>query len=220
MSNPQQPTPYQAAPETTGKRGNGLGVASLIVGILALIGAFIPILNYGAWFLGLVGLVLGIVGLVLKGRTKGTAIAGTIISAVSILLSIILSIAYTVGFAAAVKTEMDKSSAAAAAPVTVTYEVNGDSTDASITYATLSDGKSGVEQATAQTLPWSKELTVTKGGDFDFKSFTLTGSNGQTGGDISCKITVDGKVVSNQTSTGPYATVSCNSSSWSGTDSQ
>jgi hypothetical protein len=218
MSVPQQPESY--APPAPAKRTNGFGIAALILGILATIGAIIPILNYGAWFLGLIGLVLGIVGLVAKDRARGTAITGTILSALGIILSIILSIAYTVGFAAAVKTEIDKSSAAAAAPVDVVYELTGTSTDATVTYSTWSDGKAGTEQATGQALPWTKTFTVTKGGDFDFKAFTLTGTNGQTGTDIGCKITVGGKVVSQQTSTGAYASVLCNTSSWNGTDGQ
>lgn len=221
MSVPQQPESYAPpAPPAPTKRTNGFGIAALILGILTVIGAFIPILNYGAWFLGLIGLVLGIVGLVVKDRTRGTAITGTILSGVGIILSIILAVTYTVGFAAAVKTEIDKSSAAAAAPVDVVYELTGTSTDATVTYSTWSDGKSGTEQATGQTLPWSKTFTVTKGGDFDFKAFTLTGTNGQTGTDIGCKITIGGKVVSQQTSTGAYASVMCNTSSWNGTDGQ
>nr|WP_246298387.1 MmpS family transport accessory protein [Leifsonia soli] len=187
----------------------------MIIGIVAFIGALIPFLNYVAWFLGLIGLVLGVIGLLQKKKRKGTAIAGTVISAVSILLSIILAVAYTASFAAAVKNEMDKQEAAAAQPVEVVYDVTGTSADATVTYSTFNDGQSKLEQASNQALPWTKSVTVKKGGVFDYSSFTLTGSNGQDGGDVACKITVGGKVVSEQQASGAYATVTCNST---GTD--
>lgn len=207
----QQSAPVPEAPRS----GNGLGVAGLIIGIVAFVGALIPFLNYVAWFLGLIGLVLGVIGLLQKNKRKGTAIAGTVISAVSILLSIILAVAYTASFAAAVKNEMDKQEAAAAQPVEVVYDVTGTSTDATVTYSTFNDGQSKLEQASNQALPWTKSITVKKGGVFDYSSFTLTGSNGQDGGDVACKITVGGKVVSEQQASGAYATVTCNST---GTD--
>lgn len=222
----QQPYPLpipQPKPAQTGKRGNGVGVAALIVGGFALIGSFIPIINYGAGFVGLVGLILGIVALVLKNRKKGFAIAGTIVSGVAIILSIILAIVYTAGFAGAVsdaiKTAETNSSASpsATAPATrdisVVYEVNGTSTDASIVYSTYANGTSGTEQATGQALPFIKELTVQSGDDLQFTSFTLVATNGaEDTGAVSCKITVDGEVVAEQSSTGEFATVSCSAS--------
>ena len=58
---PPAPAPEQQyAQPVPAKTSNGLGIAALVLGILALIGAFIPFLNYGAWFLGLIGLVLGV----------------------------------------------------------------------------------------------------------------------------------------------------------------
>jgi len=84
------------------KKGNGLGLASLIVGVIALIGSFIPFLNYATGVVAFVSLVLGVVALLLKGRAKAVAIAGTAVSVVALLLSIILAIVYTAGFIGAV----------------------------------------------------------------------------------------------------------------------
>jgi hypothetical protein len=213
---PPPPAPEQqyVAP-TPAKAGNGLGVAALILGIVALIGAFIPFLNYGAWFFGLIGLVLGIIGLVQKNKKKGVALTGTILSGVAIILSIVLSIVYTAAFASAVNTEIKKQDVAAAQPVDVVYDVTGTSTDTSITYSTYSNGASGSETASNQPLPWTKSITVKKGGTFDFNSFSVTATTGQDGGDVACKITVAGKVVSEQASSGQFAMVSCNAT---GTD--
>jgi hypothetical protein len=212
-ANPQPPV-SAPAPQ---KAGNGLGVAALVIGIIALVGAVIPFLNYGAWFLGLIGLILGIIGLVQKNKPKGTAAAGTIVSGVAIVLSIILAIVYTAGFASAVKTEIDKQDAVAAQPVDVVYDVTGTSADTTVTYSTFADGQSKMEQASNQALPWTKSITVKKGGTFDFSSFTLTASAGQDGGDVACKITIGGKVVSEQSATGSFASVTCSSSGTDGT---
>ncbi|WP_167133260.1 hypothetical protein [Paramicrobacterium chengjingii] len=76
---------------------NGLGLASLIVGIVALL--LLPILRLTplafivASFIAFIGLVLGIVALCLKHRKKGTAIAGTVVSAVAVTVPMLVVIA-------------------------------------------------------------------------------------------------------------------------------
>jgi hypothetical protein len=80
---------------TTVSTGNGFGLAGLIVGIVALVGALIPIINYGSWFVAIVGLVLAIIGLNRKGRPKRAALIGTILSGLGLVLSIVLAIVYT-----------------------------------------------------------------------------------------------------------------------------
>ncbi|MCU1584337.1 MAG: hypothetical protein JWM49_893 [Microbacteriaceae bacterium] len=214
MSNSQQPT--IVPPASTGtygaetpKKGNGLGVASLVIGIIAFVGSFIPFLNFGTGFIAFVALVLGVIGLILKGRPRRATIAGAIISVVALVLSIVLSIAYTAAFAGAVNDSIKKSDAAANKTVSLVYDITGDSSDATVSYSTYTDGKSGTAESTGQTLPFTKTLDVKQGGTFSFNSFLLTGSNGATGTTISCKITLDGKVIAEQTSTGQYTTVSC-----------
>ena len=219
---PQQPFPaYPDAPIL--KKGNGLGIAALVIGILSLVGAFIPFLNYATGFLAFIGLVLGVIALFLKGRGKKAAVAGTILSLLAIILSVVMALAYTAAFASAVSDSIDtaqaEDAAAADRDVIVLYEVTGTSAAATITYSTYNDGSSGMEQATGKALPFSKEITVKAGGDFDWSSYTLTVTNttGDTG-DISCKITIDGEVISEQTSTGEYASAMCSTPSFGGTD--
>ncbi|MGK9147721.1 MmpS family protein [Plantibacter flavus] len=220
---PQQPYAQQMPPAP--KSGNGLGLAALIIGVVAFVGAFIPFVNFVSGFLAFVGLVLGVIAIFLKGRSKGLAIAGAAISFVAMILSIILAITYTAGFAGAVsegiKTAQAEASVEADRDVTVLYEVTGASTASSITYATFTDGNSGTEQANDQVLPFTKELTIKAGGAFDYSSFYLLAMNGaDDAGDISCKITVDGQVVAEQTSTGAYASASCSASSMDLEDSE
>ncbi|MDO4897933.1 MAG: DUF4190 domain-containing protein [Rothia sp. (in: high G+C Gram-positive bacteria)] len=93
----QQPAPYSANPYNAPAYGyqqdnkpKGLAIASLVLGILAVLSGWLII---GGLF-GLVGLILGIVALVSanKGTTggKGMAIAGIITSVLGILAAIVI----------------------------------------------------------------------------------------------------------------------------------
>ncbi len=81
-----QPAPA-AAPKTS-----GLGIASLVLGIVAIIGSWVPILNNFSAILAFIGLVLGIIGIVTISKSKGAksgkgvAVAGTVISIVAIVV--------------------------------------------------------------------------------------------------------------------------------------
>jgi hypothetical protein len=74
---------------TTAPTGNGLGVAALIVGVIALIGSWIPFLNVVSLVFAIVALLLAICGIIVgavKKRTKGSAIAGLILAIISIII--------------------------------------------------------------------------------------------------------------------------------------
>ena len=80
----------------SGGPGKGLAIAALVVGIIALLGSWIP---FGGWFfafLGLVAIVLGIVGVVQanKGRAggKGMAVIGAVLGALSIIVAILVTV--------------------------------------------------------------------------------------------------------------------------------
>ncbi|MET0713401.1 MAG: DUF4190 domain-containing protein [Mycetocola sp.] len=82
--------------------GNGLGLAALIVGIFALLGAFIPFVNYVSGVLAVVGIILGIIAVTRKNKPKKAGLSGLIVSVIALILSIVLAFAYTAGFVAAV----------------------------------------------------------------------------------------------------------------------
>ncbi|MCW4459821.1 MmpS family protein [Microbacterium sp. MPKO10] len=221
---------------TPQKAGNGLGLAAMIVGIVAFVGAFVPFVNYASGFLAFVGLVLGIIALCLKGKRKGAATAGAVISGIALVLSIVMAMVYTSIFATAVSESIEESlteSTSQPAPdsaaeedegdddaqtsdeVIIVYEVTGESTSATISYSTYNDGNFGTEQSTGTELPFTKEVAVTPSGDFDWSSYTLVAMNGiDDEGEITCSITINGEVVSEQTSTGELATATCSSSSF------
>lgn len=72
-------------------KGKGLGVAGMVIGIVAVIWAIIPLLGAGAWWLAVVGLVLSIVGFVMakngNNPNKGMMMAGIILGIVATVLS-------------------------------------------------------------------------------------------------------------------------------------
>lgn len=88
----------------------------------------------------------------------------------------------------------------------VVYSVTGSGT-ADITYDAFSHGNSGSSQNNNVTLPWTK--TVTGSGIFALYSVDGTLSSGGT---VTCTITVDGKQVATNTSTGQFASAVCTAS--------
>jgi hypothetical protein len=203
---------YQQPEGPVQRRGNGFGIAALILGIITVVAFAIPFVNYVAIGTGVIGIVLAIVGLTRKGRPHGTSIAGLILSAIGMILAIIMVVVYAAIFFAA-SDAVDKSNKAAAAEHTVTYTVTGDSTDSTIDYSTYTDGASGSEEAKSAKLPWTKEEKITGSAEgLKFNSFTLSAMNGETGNEITCEIKVDGKVVSTQKSSGQYASATCTGS--------
>jgi hypothetical protein len=84
----------------------------------------------------------------------------------------------------------------------VHYEVSGSASQASMTYRT----GTGSSQVTAR-LPWRKRLTDLSPGAFLY----VSAQNQGDGGSVSCKIYVNGRVVSDNTSSGAYAVVTCES---------
>ena len=92
--------------ETTKKPTSGLAIAGLVLGIIAILGSFIPIINNISFVIAIVGGILAIVALVgaTKGKNggKGMAIAGVVLAVVSIMLVLITQSAF--------KSALDKTS--------------------------------------------------------------------------------------------------------------
>jgi hypothetical protein len=108
---PPPPPPYPpltgAPPSGSSSRTNGLGIASVVLGGVALLLTPIPILNVLGALGALVGVVLGVVGLVRRGKAKLTAIIGVPVSILSLVLSVLLVVVYAVAFTGLVDTLED-----------------------------------------------------------------------------------------------------------------
>ncbi len=81
-----------------------MGIASMVIGIIAAVICFIPLCNYFAFIPALVGLVLGIVSTVLsikKQQPRGMAVAGIVCNAVAIGIIVLYTIILAAPAAAA-----------------------------------------------------------------------------------------------------------------------
>lgn len=66
----------------------GLGIAAMVLGIVALVLAFVPFVAIISFLLGPLAVILGVVGLV-KRRGRGQAITGIVTGAIGLLIAII-----------------------------------------------------------------------------------------------------------------------------------
>ncbi len=69
-----------------------MGVAGLVLGIVSAVGGFIPFLNYGAWVIGVVGIILSAIAMKkakAAGQPAGLAVAGLVLSIIGTVISII-----------------------------------------------------------------------------------------------------------------------------------
>lgn len=75
-----------------------MGVASLILGIVALALCWIPIVGYVAAVLGVIGIILGIIALINVGRNRATnrivSVLGLITSVAAVVLSFVVFFAF------------------------------------------------------------------------------------------------------------------------------
>jgi hypothetical protein len=83
-------TPQGQAPQS--QEGNGMAVAGMVLGIIALVLCWIPFLN---WLLALLGIIFGALGIGRGnkvGKGKGMAIAGLVCGIVGALLGVAIVI--------------------------------------------------------------------------------------------------------------------------------
>lgn len=127
---PQAPYQYYAPPPfAPPKKGAGLAIASLVLGIIALLLSWVPIINNLAAVLAVVGLGLGIPAL-LRARKgthegRGMAIAGLVTSVVAIAV-VIATQAFYSEVIDEVGRELDRSTSSSAADTPGDEEVSSE----------------------------------------------------------------------------------------------
>lgn len=193
-----QQAPYP--PQQTMNPSNGLGTAGFVVGLIGLVFSFIPLIGVIAWPLVILGIIFSSVGMskAAKGRAtnKGLAIAGLVVSIVGLVVCIL----WVAGWNKAA----DEVNEEANREAVIVYEVTGDAAGVDVTYTTFGDSLT-TNQETAATLPWSKEAKtkgLVKGGQ-------LVVSTDESGGTVTCKVTVDGKEAKTATASGTFAIATC-----------
>lgn len=183
-----------AYPQPPQRTGNGFGVAALVVGIIAVLLAWLPIINIGAIVLGVIAVILGILGVRKKWAGKGMSIAGIVLGAVAILLSVIILVA-TAAFVGVVQDEIEK---AERQTYSVEYRVTVDSGEAQASYT--ESGGTGQSQVSGD---WREQQTLN---GLENPTLVVTGDAGAEGQSLSCEILVDGLSVVAETGT---SKVSC-----------
>lgn len=200
---PIQQEPVYGAPQP--RPSTALAIVALVLGALAFVFSFIPVVNIMAFIFGVGALVCGLIALIRKLGGKAMAIIGLVLAAIAIIIAIVVDVvvAAAVGTAA---NEASKSvasySAQASARHTVEYKVTTDGA-ASVNYWT----PNGTSQA-AVTSAWTKDVTST---GFTSALVSVTSSDFQnSSASVSCEIIIDGKSVAKNTGTGAGASASCN----------
>jgi ABC-type transport system involved in multi-copper enzyme maturation permease subunit len=192
---PEQPVHHVRLVED--KRKNGLGVAALVVGIVAAVFSIIPLIGMIAFFLGPVAIILSIIALCLRNRKKGMAVTGLILGVVSLIVAGMM----TAGISAAAKSVDETINA----EHTVEYVVTT-SGPAHISYWT--PGGTSTEDITTE---WKKSITSK---EFNVTSISVTGSYSDASGAVTCEILVDGKSAGQNTGNGSGAHASCSGNTW------
>lgn len=96
---PSQPYPQQnygqpvraVVYDTMPAKNNNVAIAGLILGILSILGCWIPFWNL---ILSIAGIICSAIGLSHKGQTNGMAVGGLITSIVGFLLSLFMCLVY------------------------------------------------------------------------------------------------------------------------------
>ena len=95
-------TPQNAAAPAAPKQSSGLAIAGLVLGIIAAVTSFLPIINNLSFFIALIGGILAIISLVgaIRGKhtAKGLSIAGVVLAVVSIIIVLATQSAYSAAF--------------------------------------------------------------------------------------------------------------------------
>lgn len=170
---PQQPYPQQPyqhgpgygapgnypPPPPPQAPSNGLGTTALVLGVLAILLAFVPILGFVSYPLAILGIVFGLVGLRRVSRhvatNRGVALAGLITSVLGFVLVIISTVLYVEAINAGVQGVNNSLNAVH----NITYTAS--STSGRPVTVTYTQGNNGSGSQTQVKSPWSVDTTVT-----------------------------------------------------------
>lgn len=216
MSYPYPPAQPQPRPN------NGLGTAALVLGILAAIFAFIPLVGvFIATPLALLAVIFGLVGFArTKSGTatnKGSSVAGSVLGVGAGVVMIVMT-------AATISAVDDASNSQPAAqgtsnqngqssgndqddgaqPDTVVFRVTGDG-QPNITYMTDSDQHSGNQEKNQYgmgyaELPWEESMPM----DGEALFYAVNAQLGQDGGEITCEVVIGGEFVADGSASGAH----------------
>ena len=224
---PQQPMMQQPYRQPAEKHMSALGITAFVLGVIALVLSWIPIVNNVAFAFAIAGIIFGCFALYAtrkngKKKGRGLVIAAVIISLISGGVVLYTQSVYGAAVDNASKS-IDEASKKAQhesdnlergivneGAKELKLQVTISNGNAEVTYG--KDGGTSNETAAGQ---WEKTIT----GDDAQKDWTLSAYpsfdiDNETPADtqVTCTITVDGKQVSHQEATGDNANVYCSAS--------
>jgi hypothetical protein len=127
LSDTPYPDPAPAPQPPAPKGSNGLATAGFVLGLLGLLGSWIPVLNIVGIILGVLGAVLAAVGLARSKKVsagKGLAIAGLVMG----VLAVIFAIAINAVFVDAVDDAIDDADKSTHSTVSADPSTSGEAT--------------------------------------------------------------------------------------------
>lgn len=179
MSTPDNPMQTMPIQPQQPAHSSGLGVASLVLGILALLGAAIPFLNIGGIILGVLAIILGLIAITRRAG-RGLGVGGVILGILGIIISIIVM--------AVAATALQAVDDALNAEHKIEYTATVDTGEGKVSW-----GTSGTSNESF-TGTWTKTETVN---GTSIATLSLTGDFTTTQ-KFTCEIKVDDKIVDSQ----------------------
>lgn len=76
-------------------KGKGLGIAGMVLGIIAAANSFVPISNLASFPIAILGFILGLIGFIQARKTGGSSgfgLAGFILSGAALVIIIVVTI--------------------------------------------------------------------------------------------------------------------------------
>ncbi len=121
---PAEPQPSKRAKKEKKEGTSGLGIAGFVIGIIAVMFSFIPIVNNIAFFIGILAVIFGLIG-ALTHKRKGLSIAGIVLG----VLAIVITLALQSMWSSALDSVSDQLEEAAASADSQLGNLTGDNTD-------------------------------------------------------------------------------------------
>lgn len=155
------------------KAKNGFGLTALILGIVSMVLAFVPLVNFAVGLIGLAGIIFGIVALTRKDRPKKQGLVGLILSVIASVVAIAMGIFYSFALLGAIGDSFDESTTGEWEIIT---EDEGFSFDGAVVEEEIvpQDPNAGIEltegEGTAEApAPFGARMKVKSLAEFDYE---------------------------------------------------
>ncbi|OFQ97556.1 DUF5067 domain-containing protein [Alloscardovia sp. HMSC034E08] len=177
MSDTLQEAPVAPAPDQTPKSTSALAITSLILGVIALVLSFIPIINNFAFVLAIIGVIFGVIGLVATGKKgkkkgRGLAIAGVVTTVLAMVITFAMQSAFSKAIDDATKEVTSSTSTSSKADKSEKSEASADGSvkidNGNYTVKILSAAKSGADYEGKPTVLVTYEVTNNKDENSNF----------------------------------------------------